>query len=158
MAKISYYSQEAYDNLKKDLDNLKNVERPNISNEIAQARDKGDLSENAEYDAAKEAQGLLEMKIADLEEKLLYARVIDTSKLDTDKVLLYSTVKIKNINTGSILTYTLVSDTEADLSNNKISANSPIGKALLAKKVSDTVNVTVPSGEISFEVLDITRQ
>ncbi len=158
MAKISYYSQEAYDNLKKDLDNLKNVERPNISNEIAQARDKGDLSENAEYDAAKEAQGLLEMKIADLEEKLLYARVIDTSKLDTDKVLLYSTVTIKNINTGSILTYTLVSDTEADLSNNKISANSPIGKALLAKKVSDTVNVTVPSGEISFEVLDITRQ
>ena len=158
MAKISYYSQEAYDNLKKDLDNLKNVERPNISNEIAQARDKGDLSENAEYDAAKEAQGLLEMKIADLEEKLLYARVIDTSKLDTDKVLLYSTVTIKNITTGSILTYTLVSDTEADLSNNKISANSPIGKALLAKKVSDTVNVTVPSGEISFEVLDITRQ
>ena len=157
MAKISYYSQEAYDNLKKDLDNLKNVERPNISNEIAQARDKGDLSENAEYDAAKEAQGLLEMKIADLEEKLLYARVIDTSKLDTDKVLLYSTVTIKNITTGSILTYTLVSDTEADLSNNKISANSPIGKALLAKKVSDTVNVTVPSGEISFEVLDITR-
>ncbi|MBG39700.1 MAG: transcription elongation factor GreA [Flavobacteriales bacterium] len=158
MAKISYYSQEAYDNLKKDLDNLKNVERPNISNEIAQARDKGDLSENAEYDAAKEAQGLLEMKIADLEEKLLYARVIDTSKLDTDKVLLYSTVTIKNVSTGSILTYTLVSDTEADLSNNKISANSPIGKALLAKKVSDTVNVTVPSGEISFEVLDITRQ
>ena len=158
MAKISYYSQEAYDNLKKDLDNLKNVERPNISNEIAQARDKGDLSENAEYDAAKEAQGLLEMKIAELEEKLLYARVIDTSKLDKDKVLLYSTVKIKNISTGSILTYTLVSDTEADLSNNKISANSPIGKALLAKKVSDTVNVTVPSGEISFEVLDITRQ
>ena len=158
MAKISYYSKEAYDNLKKDLDNLKNVERPNISNEIAQARDKGDLSENAEYDAAKEAQGLLEMKIADLEEKLLYARVIDTSKLDTDKVLLYSTVTIKNVSTGSILTYTLVSDTEADLSNNKISANSPIGKALLAKKVSDTVNVTVPSGEISFEVLDITRQ
>ena len=158
MAKISYYSQEAYDNLKKDLDNLKNVERPNISNEIAQARDKGDLSENAEYDAAKEAQGLLEMKIAELEEKLLYARVIDTSKLDKDKVLLYSTVKIKNISTGSILTYTLVSDTEADLSNNKISANSPIGKALLAKKVSDTVNVTVPSGEISFEILDITRQ
>ena len=158
MAKISYYSQEAYDNLKKDLDNLKNVERPNISNEIAQARDKGDLSENAEYDAAKEAQGLLEMKIADLEEKLLYARVIDTSKLDTDKVLLYSTVTIKNVSTGSILTYTLVSDTEADLSNNKISANSPIGKALLAKKVSDTVNVTVPSGEISFEVLDIPRQ
>ena len=157
MTKISYYSQEAYDNLKKDLDNLKNIERPNISNEIAQARDKGDLSENAEYDAAKEAQGLLEMKIAELEEKMLYARVLDTSKLDTDKVLLYSTVKIKNISTGSILKYTLVSDTEADLSNNKVSANSPIGKALLAKKVSDIVNVTVPSGEISFEVLDISR-
>ena len=93
MGKISYYSQEAFDNLKNDLDHLKNVERPNISNEIAQARDKGDLSENAEYDAAKEAQGLLEMKIADLEEKLLYARIIDTSKLDTDRVLLYSTVK-----------------------------------------------------------------
>ena len=157
MGKISYYSQEAFDNLKNDLDHLKNVERPNISNEIAQARDKGDLSENAEYDAAKEAQGLLEMKIADLEEKLLYARVIDTSKLDTDRVLLYSTVKIKNKNSGSILSYTLVSDTEADLSNNKISANSPIGKSLLGKKVSEIVNVTVPSGEITFEVLDISR-
>ena len=157
MGKISYYSQEAFDNLKNDLDHLKNVERPNISNEIAQARDKGDLSENAEYDAAKEAQGLLEMKIADLEEKLLYARVIDTSKLDTDRVLLYSTVKIKNKNSGSILSYTLVSDTEADLSSNKISANSPIGKSLLGKKVSEIVNVTVPSGEITFEVLDISR-
>ena len=158
MGKISYYSQEAFDNLKNDLDHLKNVERPNISNEIAQARDKGDLSENAEYDAAKEAQGLLEMKIADLEEKLLYARIIDTSKLDTDRVLLYSTVKIKNKNSGSILSYTLVSDTEADLSNNKISANSPIGKSLLGKKVSEIVNVTVPSGEITFEVLDISRK
>ena len=158
MGKISYYSQEAFDNLKNDLDHLKNVERPNISNEIAQARDKGDLSENAEYDAAKEAQGLLEMKIADLEEKLLYARIIDTSKLDTDRVLLYSTVKIKNKNSGSILCYTLVSDTEADLSSNKISANSPIGKSLLGKKVSEIVNVTVPSGEITFEVLDISRK
>lgn len=158
MGKISYYSQEAFDNLKNDLDHLKNVERPNISNEIAQARDKGDLSENAEYDAAKEAQGLLEMKIANLEEKLLYARIIDTSKLDTDRVLLYSTVKIKNKNSGSILSYTLVSDTEADLSSNKISANSPIGKSLLGKKVSEIVNVTVPSGEITFEVLDISRK
>lgn len=157
MGKISYYSKEAFDNLKNDLDHLKNVERPNISNEIAQARDKGDLSENAEYDAAKEAQGLLEMKIANLEEKLLYARIIDTSKLDTDRVLLYSTVKIKNKNSGSILSYTLVSDTEADLSSNKISANSPIGKSLLGKKVSEIVNVTVPSGEITFEVLDISR-
>ena len=125
MSKIAYYSQEAYDNLKKDIDHLRNIERPRISEEIAQARDKGDLSENAEYDAAKEAQGLLEMKIAVLEEKLLYARIIDTSKLDSNKVLLYSKVKIKNINSGSILEYTLVSDTEADVASKKISANSP---------------------------------
>jgi len=157
MSKIAYYSQEAYDNLKKDIDHLRNVERPRISEEIAQARDKGDLSENAEYDAAKEAQGLLEMKIAVLEEKLLYARIIDTSKLDNDKVLLYSKVKIKNINSGSILEYTLVSDTEADVASKKISANSPIGKALLAKKKSDIVEVQVPSGLITFEVLDISR-
>lgn len=157
MSKIAYYSQEAYDNLKKDIDHLRNIERPRISEEIAQARDKGDLSENAEYDAAKEAQGLLEMKIAVLEEKLLYARIIDTSKLDSNKVLLYSKVKIKNINSGSILEYTLVSDTEADVASKKISANSPIGKALLAKKKSDIVEVQVPSGLITFEVLDISR-
>ena len=157
MGKISYYSKEAYDNLKKDLDYLRNVERPRISEEIGQARDKGDLSENAEYDAAKEAQGLLEMKIVALEEKLLYARILDTSKLDSDKVLLYSKVKIKNINPGGIVEYTLVSDTEADLSSKKISANSPIGKALLAKKKSDVVEVEVPSGLMTFEILDISR-
>tara|TARA_B100001029_G_C15018451_1_gene428940 strand:+ start:778 stop:1251 length:474 start_codon:yes stop_codon:yes gene_type:complete len=157
MGKISYYSKEAYDNLKKDLDHLRNVERPQISEQIAQARDKGDLSENAEYDAAKEAQGLLEMRIVDLEEKLLYARIIDTSKLDTDKVLLYSKVKIKNVKSDAILEYTLVSDTEADLRANKISANSPIGKALLAKKKSDIVEVEVPSGLMTFEILDISR-
>lgn len=157
MGKISYYSKEAYDNLKKDLDHLRNVERPQISEQIAQARDKGDLSENAEYDAAKEAQGLLEMRIVDLEEKLLYARIIDTSKLDTDKVLLYSKVKIKNVKSDALLEYTLVSDTEADLRANKISANSPIGKALLAKKKSDIVEVEVPSGLMTFEILDISR-
>ena len=157
MGKISYYSKEAYDNLKKDLDHLRNVERPQISEQIAQARDKGDLSENAEYDAAKEAQGLLEMRIVDLEEKLLYARILDTSKLDTDKVLLYSKVKIKNVKSDAILEYTLVSDTEADLRANKISANSPIGKALLAKKKSDIVEVEVPSGFMTFEILDISR-
>ena len=157
MGKISYYSQEAYDNLKKDLDHLRNVERPQISEQIAQARDKGDLSENAEYDAAKEAQGLLEMRIVELEEKLLYARILDTSKLDTDKVLLYSKVKMKNLDNGSILEYMLVSDTEADLSTKKISANSPIGKALLAKKKSDVIKVEVPSGLMTFEVLDISR-
>jgi len=157
MGKISYYSKEAYDNLKKDLDHLRNVERPHISEQIAQARDKGDLSENAEYDAAKEAQGLLEMRIVDLEEKLLYARILDTSKLDTDKVLLYSKVKMKNLKSDAILEYTLVSDTEANLRTNKISANSPIGKALLAKKKSDIVEVQVPSGLMSFEILDISR-
>ena len=157
MGKISYYSKEAYDNLKRDLDHLRNVERPQISEQIAQARDKGDLSENAEYDAAKEAQGLLEMRIVELEEKLLYARIIDTSKLDTDKVLLYSKVKMKNVDTGSILEYTLVSDTEADLATKKISANSPIGKALLSKKKLDVVKVEVPSGLMTFEVLDISR-
>ena len=113
MSKISYYSKEAFDKLKSDLDNLCNVERPKISDQIAQARDKGDLSENAEYDAAKEAQGLLEMRISKLEEKLLYARIIDTSKLDDSKVLLYCTVKIKNLDTGQLFEYTLVSETEA---------------------------------------------
>ena len=157
MGKISYYSKEAYDNLKKDLDHLRNVERPQISEQIAQARDKGDLSENAEYDAAKEAQGLLEMRIVELEEKLLYARILDTSKLDTDKVLLYSKVKMKNVKSDALLEYTLVSDTEADLRANKISANSPIGKALLAKKKSDIVEVEVPSGLMTFEILDISR-
>ena len=157
MGKISYYRKEAYDNLKKDLDQLRNVERPQISEQIAQARDKGDLSENAEYDAAKEAQGLLEMRIADLEQKLLYARILDTSKLDTNKVLLYSKVTIKNINSGVILDYILVSDTEANLAEKKISANSPIGKSLLSKKKSDIVEVEVPSGLMTFEILDISR-
>jgi transcription elongation factor GreA len=157
MGKISYYRKEAYDNLKKDLDQLRNVERPQISEQIAQARDKGDLSENAEYDAAKEAQGLLEMRIADLEQKLLYARILDTSKLDTNKVLLYSKVTIKNVNSGAILDYILVSDTEANLVEKKISANSPIGKSLLAKKKSDIVEVEVPSGLMTFEILDISR-
>ena len=157
MAETNYFTQEGLDKLKAELDHLKKVERPSVSQQIADARDKGDLSENAEYDAAKEAQGLLEMRIVDLEEKLLYARIIDTSKLDTDKVLLYSKVKIKNVKSDAILEYTLVSDTEADLRANKISANSPIGKALLAKKKSDIVEVEVPSGLMTFEILDISR-
>ncbi len=157
MSKISYYSKEAFDTLKKDLEQLCNVERPKISDQIAQARDKGDLSENAEYDAAKEAQGLLEMRISKLEEKLLYARIIDTSKLDTTKILLYSKVKIKNINTDDILEYTLVSETEANLSEGKISANSPIGKGLLTKKKGDIVEIKIPSGLMKFAVMDISR-
>lgn len=157
MSKISYYSQEAFDKLKSDLDYLCSVERPKISDQIAQARDKGDLSENAEYDAAKEAQGLLEMKISKLEERLLYARILDTSKLDDTKVLLYCTVKIKNLNTGQILEYTLVSESESNLSEGKISANSPIGKGLLTKEKGDIVEIQIPSGIIKFEVMDISR-
>ena len=157
MSKISYYSKEAFDKLKSDLDNLCNVERPKISDQIAQARDKGDLSENAEYDAAKEAQGLLEMRISKLEEKLLYARIIDTSKLDDSKVLLYCTVKIKNLDTGQLFEYTLVSETEANLSEGKISASSPIGKGLLTKKKGDTVEIQIPTGILKFEIIDISR-
>ena len=157
MSKISYYSKEAFDKLKSDLDNLCNVERPKISDQIAQARDKGDLSENAEYDAAKEAQGLLEMRISKLEEKLLYARIIDISKLDDSKVLLYCTVKIKNLDTDQLFEYTLVSETEANLSEGKISASSPIGKGLLTKKKGDIVEIQIPTGLLKFEIIDISR-
>ena len=157
MSKISYYSKEAFDNLKKDLEHLCNVERPKISDQIAQARDKGDLSENAEYDAAKEAQGLLEMRISEMEEKMLYARILDTSQLDESKILLYSKVKIKNLNTDQLLEYMLVSETESNLSEGKISANSPIGKGLLTKEKGDIVEIQIPSGIIKFEVMDISR-
>ncbi len=157
MSKISYYSKEAFDKLKSDLDHLCNVERPKISDQIAQARDKGDLSENAEYDAAKEAQGLLEMRISKLEEKMLYARILDTSKLDDSKVLLYCTVKIKNLDTGQLFEYTLVSESEANLAEGKISANSPIGKGLLTKEKGDIAEIQIPSGLLKFEIIDISR-
>jgi len=157
MSKISYYSKEAFDKLKSDLDHLCNVERPKISDQIAQARDKGDLSENAEYDAAKEAQGLLEMRISKLEEILLYARILDTSKLDDSKVLLYCTVKIKNIDTGQLFNYTLVSESEANLAEGKISASSPIGKGLLTKEKGDITEIQIPSGLLKFEIIDISR-
>jgi len=157
MSKISYYSKEAFDKLKSELDYLCSVERPKTSDQIAQARDKGDLSENAEYDAAKEAQGLLEMRISKLEEKLLYARILDTSKLDDSKVLLYCTVKIKNVETGQLFEYTLVSESEANLSEGKISANSPIGKGLLTKEKGDIAEIQIPSGLLRFEVIDISR-
>ena len=157
MNKISYYSKEAFDKLRSDLDYLCSVERPKISDQIAQARDKGDLSENAEYDAAKEAQGLLEMRIAELEGKLLYARILDTSKLDDSKVLLYCTVKIKNIDTGQLFEYTLVSESEANLSEGKISANSPIGKGLLTKEKGDIAEIQIPSGLLKFEIVKISR-
>jgi transcription elongation factor GreA len=136
---------------------LKDVERPKASQAIADARDKGDLSENAEYDAAKEAQGLLEMRISKLEETLSNARIIDESQLDNSKVLVLSTVTIKNRVNGQEMTYTLVAESEADLKTGKISVNSPIGKGLLGKAVGDTAEIQVPSGKIEFEVVKITR-
>jgi transcription elongation factor GreA len=134
---------------------MKSVERPRISNQIADARDKGDLSENAEYDAAKEAQGLLEMKISKLETSLSEARLLDVSKVDTSKVMVLSTVKIKNTKNGAQMTYMLVSENEADLKGGKISINSPIGKGLVGKKVGDSVEITTPVGEMTFEIIEV---
>ena len=157
MSKISYYTAEGLKKLKDELNQLKDVERPKASNAIAEARDKGDLSENAEYDAAKEAQGMLEMRISKLEETLSNARVIDESQLDNSKVLVLSKVKIKNQLNDMILDYTIVADGEADLASGKISVNSPIGKGLLGKSVGEIAQINVPSGIINFEVLEITR-
>ena len=157
MSKISYYTAEGLKKLKEELNNLKDVERPKASNAIAEARDKGDLSENAEYDAAKEAQGMLEMRISKLEETLSNARVIDESQLDNSKVLVLSKVKIKNQVNNMIMDYTIVADGEADLAKGKISVNSPIGKGLLGKSVGEIAQINVPSGVINFEVLEITR-
>ena len=157
MSKVSYYTAEGLKKLKEELNHLKDVERPNASNAIAEARDKGDLSENAEYDAAKEAQGMLEMRISKLEETLSNARVIDESQLDNSKVLVLSKVKIKNQLNGMVMDYTLVADGEADLAKGKISVNSPIGKGLLGKSVGEIAQINVPSGIINFEVLEITR-
>ena len=157
MSKISYYTAEGLKKLKEELNLLKDIERPRASNAIAEARDKGDLSENAEYDAAKEAQGMLEMRISKLEERLSSARVIDESQLDNSKVLVLSKVKIKNQVNGMTMDYTLVADGEADLSLGKISVNSPIGKGLLGKSVGDIAQISVPSGLINFEIIEISR-
>ena len=157
MSKISYYTAEGLKKLKEELNQLKDVERPKASNAIAEARDKGDLSENAEYDAAKEAQGMLEMRISKLEETLSNARVIDESQLDNSKVLVLSKVKIKNQLNGMEMDYTLVADGEADLASGKISVNSPIGKGLLGKSVGDIAQINVPSGIINFEIIEISR-
>ena len=157
MSTVSYYTEEGLKKLKDELEHLKFVERPNISQQIADARDKGDLSENAEYDAAKEAQGMLEMKIAKLEEMYSGARVIDESQLDTDKVLALSIVKIRNLNTKAEMTFTLVAETEADIKMGKISVNSPIGTGLLGKKVGEVAEIQVPAGLVKFEILDISR-
>lgn len=157
MSKVSYYTAEGLKKLKEELDYLKSVERPKASEAIAEARDKGDLSENAEYDAAKEAQGLLEMKIAKMEELYANARLIDESQLDTSKVLVLSKVKIKNQVNGMEMNYTLVAESEADLKTGKISVTSPIGKGLLGKSVGEVAEITVPNGKINFEILEISR-
>lgn len=143
--------------MKEEVHLLKTVERPKISQQIAEARDKGDLSENAEYDAAKEAQGMLEAKIAKMENLLANARIIDDSEIDTSKVFIHSTVRIKNQKNGAEVTYTLVAESEANLAQKKISVDSPIGKGLLGKSVGDVTEVTVPAGVIPFEILEITR-
>ena len=155
MSQVSYYTPEGLKKLKDELNQLKDIERPKASQAIAEARDKGDLSENAEYDAAKEAQGLLEMKIAKMEALLANARVIDESQLDTSKVLVLSTVKLKNLNVNKEMTYTLVAESEADLKSGKISVSSPIGKGLLGKSVGDIAEITVPNGTLKMEILEI---
>ena len=155
MSDIIYLSKKGYDDLKDELNKLKTVDRPNVINQIAEARDKGDLSENAEYDAAKEAQGLLEARIAKLEVDLSNSRVIDESKLDNSKVSLLSVVSIKNLANNSEMSYTIVSESEADLSQKKISASSPIGKGLIGKEVGDIADIVVPNGTIQFEILKI---
>ncbi|NJB71172.1 transcription elongation factor GreA [Saonia flava] len=157
MSNISYYTVEGLQKLKDELNHLKDIERPKASQAIAEARDKGDLSENAEYDAAKEAQGLLELRISKMEETFANARLIDESQLDTSKVLVLSTVKLKNQANGMEMKYTLVAESEADLKTGKISVTSPIGKGLLGKSVGDVAEVQVPNGIIKFEILEITR-
>lgn len=155
MSKISYYTAEGLQKLKDELNELKTKGRTDIARQIAEARDKGDLSENAEYDAAKDAQGLLELKIAKLGVVVGNARVLDESKIDTSKVSILSTVKIKNEKNGTEVTYTLVAEEEADLSMGKISVQSPIGEGLLGKKVGETAQVKAPAGKMEFKVLDI---
>ncbi|MDA9844010.1 transcription elongation factor GreA [Flavobacteriaceae bacterium] len=157
MTKVSYYTEEGLKKLRQELNHLKDVERPKASQAIAEARDKGDLSENAEYDAAKEAQGMLEMQIAKLENTLSTARIINESELDNSKVLVLSTVELKNQSTGAIMKYTLVAQSEADLKTGKISVDSPIGKGLLGKKVGDTAVISVPNGTIELEIISISR-
>jgi transcription elongation factor GreA len=157
MSNISYYTAEGFKKLKEELEYLKSVMRPKASADIAEARDKGDLSENAEYDAAKEAQGMLEMRIAKMEEVYSNARLIDESQLDTSKVLVLSHVKIKNLSTGMELSYILVAESEADLKTGKISVTSPIGKGLLGKSIGQIAEIIVPNGTLNFEILEISR-
>lgn len=157
MAEVAYYTKDGLDKLKEELQQLKTSGRAAIAKAIAEARDKGDLSENAEYDAAKEAQGHHETKIAKMEELLASARLLDESKLDTSKVLALSKVKIRNVKNGATMTYQLVSESEADLKSGKISVTSPIAKGLLGKKVGEKTEIQVPAGKMEFEILEISR-
>jgi len=157
MSDISYYTPEGLKKLKEELEHLEHVERPRVTQEIADARDKGDLSENAEYHAAKEEQSHLEFKIAKLKNVVSNARIIDESQLDTSKILIHSVVKIKNTANKMEFTYTLVADSESDVRNGKLSVNSPIGKGSLGKKVGETAEIKVPNGIMKFEIVDISR-
>jgi transcription elongation factor GreA len=157
MAKFQYYTAEALDKIKVELHYLKITGRSDMAKQIAEARDKGDLSENAEYDAAKDAQGLLELKISKMEEIISVARVLDESTIDLSVVSIYSIVQIKNTKSGMAVTYTIVSEEEADLKAGKISVSSPFGKGLLGKKVGDLAEITAPAGKLEFEIMSLTR-
>lgn len=157
MSSITYLTEEGLKKLQDELNHLKTVQRPFISKQIAEARDKGDLSENAEYDAAKDAQGLLELKISKMEDLLSNARIVDESKIDITKVSILSKVKLKNLSNKLEVTYTLVAENEADLKLGKISVTSPIGKGLLGKKPGEKAEITVPSGKMIFEIVAISR-
>ena len=157
MSQVSYFTEEGLKKLKDELKNLKSIERPKISAQIAEARDKGDLSENAEYDAAKEAQGLLEMKISKMETLVVNARLIDETNMDNSKVFILSKVKIRNKTNKMEMNYTLVAESESNLKEGKISVDSPIGRGLLGKKVGEIAEIAVPSGTMQFEVLEISR-
>ncbi len=157
MSDTKYFTEEGLQKLRKEIENLTTIERPKISQQISEARDKGDLSENAEYDAAKEAQGMLELKISKLQGSLRNARIIDESKMDDTKVYLLSTVTIKNTKNNATMKYTLVPEEESDLKIGKLSVESPISKGLLGKEVGETVDITIPAGTVTFEIIDITR-
>ena len=157
MSEVSYYTAEGLKKLKDELDYLKSVMRPKASQDIAEARDKGDLSENAEYDAAKEAQGLLELRISKMEGVYSNARLIDESQLDVTKVLVLSNVKIKNLTNSMEMKYTLVAESEADIKTGKLSVTSPIGRGLLGKKVGEIAEISVPNGSLQFEILEVSR-
>ena len=158
MTEIKYYTQEGLAKLQEELQQLISLDRPSISKQIAEARDKGDLSDNAEYAAAKEAQSMLELKINKLQEVISNARLLDESKLDSTKILIFSTVKLKNTQNNNVVTYTLVPENEANVKLGKISINSPISKGLLGKSIGDKVEITVPAGTVAFEIIEISRK